>query len=85
MSANGNQKSADFNRLWMMKNEEDGTEFDEEYEDDNFGFGTYQTPHVVNEMLKHKYIYSLADDTLERIRESLHIERLRNELKQSAL
>lgn len=71
--------------MWM-KNEPDGTEFDGECEDDdNFGFESHQTPHVINEMLKHKYIYSLADDTLERIRESLHIQKLRNELKQSEL
>lgn len=74
-------KNDDFETLWM-RSEHDGTEYDEE---DDCGFGAYQTPHVVNEMLKHKYIYSLADDTLERIRESLHIEKLRNELKQSEL
>ena len=67
--------------LWVVRTEADGTE----YIDDECGFDDYQTPHVVNEMLKHKYIYSLADDTLERIRESLAIEKLRNEFKQSAL
>lgn len=90
MHPNENQflgpKSENLDNLWVVRTEPDGTEFDEEYEeDDNCGFDAYQTPHVVNEMLKHKYIYSLADDTLERIRESLHIEKLRNELKQSAL
>lgn len=74
----------DLDALWVARTEPDATEMDDE--DLSCGFGApYQTPHVVNEMLKHKYIYSLADDTLERIRESLHIEKLRNELRQSVL
>lgn len=67
-----------------LRTESGRSEFDDE--DEACGFGIpHQTPHVVNEMLKHKYIYSMADDTLERIRQDLHIEKLKDEFKHSAL
>ncbi|CAD5214868.1 unnamed protein product [Bursaphelenchus okinawaensis] len=60
------------------------TEF--EFDDDGNQIDERQTPNtMINEMLRQKYIYSNGNSALGTIRENLHIERLRNELRQSAL
>lgn len=43
------------------------------------------TEGVINDMLKQKYIYNNGNSELGRIREEMQIERLRKELRQSAL
>ncbi|CAD5221078.1 unnamed protein product [Bursaphelenchus xylophilus] len=69
----------------LYSTDQNGTEF--EFDDDGNQIDTSRTTPdtMINEMLRQKYIYSNGNQALGALRENLHIERLRNELRQSVL
>ncbi|KAI6201344.1 hypothetical protein M3Y96_00831800 [Aphelenchoides besseyi] len=73
----------DWKALWLTQSEYADSNSD--VADDCMFDSIYCSPHVVKSVLQEKYIYSKKNSTLERMREDLHIERLRNEMNQSVL
>jgi hypothetical protein len=74
-------KTEDMDALWVVREGQDGSEFDDDFDETKHNASAYQAPYVINDFLKQKYIYSKSNSTLEKLREDMHIERLKNELK----